>query len=637
MPSIPFDVYRKKVVGCWRGKSVGGTLGGPWEGKPGPLDLTYYDPVPTEMLPNDDLDLQVVWLEQLRRVGLPVNRLTLADAWEHHIKLWPGEYGVACRNLYAGLKPPLTGAFDNGFTCGMGAAIRTELWACLAPGDPELAARFAYEDACVDHTDEGIHAATYLAALESLAFIESDRDKLITSALSMIPSTSRVRNSIQDCRAWYNDTADWAGVRQALVDRYARQDWTDVAINLAFTMFGWISADTFGDRLCNAVNCGSDADCTGATLGSILGIIDPECIGVEWMDPIGDDLVLSPGMCGMHHVRNLEEFTDQVTELAMQVQGYYKPKGTIEKAPKGLGENLPAPRVANPKSFDLSTKEQGRLSQLATTPLTVGLIYPESLAISPGQPAPFDVTLKNPTDRELTVSGRLTLPPGLSLDRPTFSLTLAPQAEKNHRFNVVLSTNGHRPYRHDLDITLSVDGLTWTLTAGLQTTRPWRFVKLPARYQDAPPAALHHNREPAIPEHAETREIMGTFLPLEAGPQLFAIDIKIPYTLTTTVTAQCLRSVRVWIDGNMELAHDTGRLWPSIHGHAETAARVKLKCGWHRFVITVGDGSSDEPLCFALGNGETWQWFGDIEFRPTALPIAAGRPKAKSLAITSAG
>ncbi len=59
----------------------------------------------------------------------------LADAWLEHIHLWPDEYGVACRNLAQGLYPPVSGGFDNGFTAGMGAAIRSEIWACLAPGD----------------------------------------------------------------------------------------------------------------------------------------------------------------------------------------------------------------------------------------------------------------------------------------------------------------------------------------------------------------------------------------------------------------------------------------------------------------------------------------------------------------------
>ena len=52
--------YREKVMGCWLGKAVGGTLGQPYEGCDGPLDLSYYDPVPTDMIPNDDLDLKAI-------------------------------------------------------------------------------------------------------------------------------------------------------------------------------------------------------------------------------------------------------------------------------------------------------------------------------------------------------------------------------------------------------------------------------------------------------------------------------------------------------------------------------------------------------------------------------------------------
>ena len=33
--------YRKKVLGAWLGKAVGGTLGQPWEGSRGPLALSF--------------------------------------------------------------------------------------------------------------------------------------------------------------------------------------------------------------------------------------------------------------------------------------------------------------------------------------------------------------------------------------------------------------------------------------------------------------------------------------------------------------------------------------------------------------------------------------------------------------------
>ena len=61
------EEYRKKVLGCWMGKNIGGTLGGPFEGIPFKNNLTYYDPVPTGSMPNDDLELQAMYVAALDR------------------------------------------------------------------------------------------------------------------------------------------------------------------------------------------------------------------------------------------------------------------------------------------------------------------------------------------------------------------------------------------------------------------------------------------------------------------------------------------------------------------------------------------------------------------------------------------
>ena len=52
---LNYEIYRRKVRACFVGKSVGGTLGMPYEGPVQVNNVTYYDPVPNEMVPNDDL------------------------------------------------------------------------------------------------------------------------------------------------------------------------------------------------------------------------------------------------------------------------------------------------------------------------------------------------------------------------------------------------------------------------------------------------------------------------------------------------------------------------------------------------------------------------------------------------------
>lgn len=102
------------------------------------------------------------------------------------------EYGAAEGNLAGRLYPPLSGSFDNKFSDGMGGAARAELWASIAPGDPALAAKLAAEDACIDHSGDGIYAAQFLAALESTTYVICDVQELIRTGLSCIPKKSRL-------------------------------------------------------------------------------------------------------------------------------------------------------------------------------------------------------------------------------------------------------------------------------------------------------------------------------------------------------------------------------------------------------------------------------------------------------------
>ena len=54
--------YMDKLHACWLGKNIGGTLGAPYEGSQKFLDVKGFATKKGEPLPNDDLDLQLVWL-----------------------------------------------------------------------------------------------------------------------------------------------------------------------------------------------------------------------------------------------------------------------------------------------------------------------------------------------------------------------------------------------------------------------------------------------------------------------------------------------------------------------------------------------------------------------------------------------
>ena len=315
------EEYKKKVMGCWLGKAVGGTLGQPYEGCDGPLSLDYYNPIPTDMIPNDDLDLQVLWAYVLNQMESPVvDRDIFAGAWLNHVDFPWDEYGVAIRNLRNGIRPPLSGSYDNFFIDGLGAAIRSEIWACLAPNDPAKAAAFAYEDACVDHAENGIYAEQFLAALESAAFVENDIDKLLDIGLEHIPADCRLTKAITDTRNWCTKTDDFLAIREKILAEYGNENFTDVVMNIPFAVMALIlGKGDFSKTICLSVNCGRDADCTTASVGAIMGLITPDGIDEKWLKPIGRKLVINDGITGITHPETLDEFTDLIIDLSERV------------------------------------------------------------------------------------------------------------------------------------------------------------------------------------------------------------------------------------------------------------------------------------------------------------------------------
>lgn len=314
--------YHDKVHACWLGKNIGGTLGAPFEIRKYVNALTFYDPVPERPEANDDLDLQLVWLKMLEDRGIDPSLSDFADYWRRYLSAYPwNEYGFCHRNLERGLLPPISGCFENYFVDDMGSPIRSEIWACLAPGDPQLAASMAWKDAVVDHAGgEGVHGEMFWAAVESAAFVVKDPRILIQIGLAMIPLPSAISRVVREA-VWCTDNGiRWAEARERIATLHGHYMSTNAIPNHGFTILGWLYGEDYGDSLCKAVNCGYDTDCTGATLGSVLGIVGgTSAIPEEWKRPIGETIVLHEytGQCDAP--KTTLELTNRVQALAERV------------------------------------------------------------------------------------------------------------------------------------------------------------------------------------------------------------------------------------------------------------------------------------------------------------------------------
>lgn len=291
------SILEDKVHGCWLGKNIGGTIGTPYEGKRELLDIKGFVTKPGEVLPNDDLDLQLVWFHALETEG--PQKLTsnlLSEYWVSYVPAHWNEYGVGKCNIKAGFLPPLSGEYGNeDWKNSNGAWIRSEIWASLAPGFPNISAKYAFMDACIDHgLAEGTYGEVFTATLESCAYFESDIRKLIDTALSRIPESCEVSKKVRYVIECFERGIDYRDVRNALVDDFESDlDWFQAPCNIAFVIIGLLYGEgDFKKSMLYAINCGDDTDCTGATVGAILGIINGRSgIPEDWTSYIGDSIV----------------------------------------------------------------------------------------------------------------------------------------------------------------------------------------------------------------------------------------------------------------------------------------------------------------------------------------------------------
>ena len=106
MNKIPYSTYLDKVYGCFLGKTVIGTLGAPYEGIKMPLELPFKPEMVNTMLPNDDLDLQVLWLDVAEKYGEAFTSDQLLDRFVNYCDYSPGEYAVMRKNWTRGIHTP---------------------------------------------------------------------------------------------------------------------------------------------------------------------------------------------------------------------------------------------------------------------------------------------------------------------------------------------------------------------------------------------------------------------------------------------------------------------------------------------------------------------------------------------------
>lgn len=614
------DVFADKVRGCWLGKNAGGTLGTPLEepyGRDEPFDVWWYPQLQEGGLPNDDLEIQLIWLKALEEVGPTLSARDLSRYWLDHVGYNFDEYGVSKANLRLGLEPPISGAFNNWFADCMGCPIRSEIWACVAPGVPRIAARYAYEDAICDHAGgESIYGELFNVAVQSSAFVLSDRRQLVDVGLSYVHEGSATFKAITAAVDAWQAGDDWLVARRRVMDATPHYNAQYSPINLGFQVIGLLYGDDFGDGLCKTVDCGYDTDSSGATIGSYLGILYGAAqLPAKWTDPLGETIATNESWGGVRHLSDvdnpapsdLDELTVRIRAAARSVMAHH---GILNADDSVAADDL----YADTSVTELLDRSSSTVRHRPAPELSVDVDYGSSPVIAPGSAKEVVTSLVNHRADPISVQCAVVVPSGW--DTPeSQSVSVPAGGRADVTWQITAGDRAAVDDSNRLFLQLSPDG--WPVPSAapivLLGATAWRL-------SGSHDGGLGDVFDPEDGRNGSWREVsgFGHKVPLDG------VGRGVTYAQTYLV-ADAARELELgvkpnipalaWLNGALiETDGDIERMRPSYGGQ-----RLVLQKGWNELLIKL-QVTKDAPECHVVLNTADQFRDGIVDLGRTRFP-----------------
>lgn len=338
LPTVPENL-QEHIKGAWYGRIAGCLLGKPVEGWRSelmwpvlkesnnyPLNRYFFrrdipehffsekkvwkgacfaDNIDNCMPIDDDTNYTTFAMKLVERYGRDFKPMDVMEAWMTWIPMFATctAERAAYRNAALGLLPPETASYKNPYREWIGAQIRGDFFGYCNPGDPAAAASMAFRDASISHVKNGIYGEMFISAMNAAAACTNDIKKIIETGLAYVPEKSRLRADVDEIIAMYDagKTVDDAIAHiHSRYDEHSSNGWCYTNSNAMIVTMGllWGNGD-FGKSICIAVQACFDTDCNGATVGSIVGMMNAG-IPEEWIAPFGGNLRTS--IDGYNHV-----------------------------------------------------------------------------------------------------------------------------------------------------------------------------------------------------------------------------------------------------------------------------------------------------------------------------------------------
>ncbi len=213
---------------------------------------------------------------------------------------------------------------QNPYREWIGAQIRADSWGYAAPGNPELAAEFAYRDARLSHVKNGIYGEMFVAAMISAAYVMDEPRAIVAAGLAEIPQTSRLYSEMQEtldiCAKYGDDPAEFEAVIEEIYALLGHYHPVHTNNNAALVAAALVLGGHDLDKVITiAVMGGWDTDCNGATAGSIAGaMLGAKALPDKWIGRLND--TLNSQIIGYHLIA-ISECARRSVEIARKTLG----------------------------------------------------------------------------------------------------------------------------------------------------------------------------------------------------------------------------------------------------------------------------------------------------------------------------
>ena len=361
--STPLPDYEKQVYAAVLGKTIGVYMGRPFEGwwkrsiepKWGSIDRYVNEDVGKPLVvADDDISGTFTFVKALSDwAGDPraVDPAFFGETWRNYLIegrtiLWWGGVSLSTEHtawmrLKRGVPSPESGSMKrNGRIVAeqIGAQIFIDAFGMVAPGDPDLAERFADGAARVSHDGEAVLAAKVVARMVAAAFVEKDMEKVLDIGAATLPPDSLVAQVHRDVRAWAREDGDWRRTYDRIFAKYGYDKYggnCHVIPNHAVMVMAWSYAgnDFFeAQRIVNTA--GWDTDCNAANVGTVSALVaglDHLCDRYDFRTPFADRLII-PTADGTDSVTDCLRVARRIAALGRRVMGWpaaHSPSGPL--------------------------------------------------------------------------------------------------------------------------------------------------------------------------------------------------------------------------------------------------------------------------------------------------------------------